>query len=156
MQLACIVNMVPAWKRLKLRICLCEEPELSNRFTVSDGFNNSENRAAEHKLRQLLQLLRITASIYQIPMWSEVIDQLGGRAVAYRTDPVENGDDLNKNYISRYENCSKCSSLVETIFVSASTILLGSTRKAQPLRSSTCRRLRTSTMRNPPPFTRNT
>nr|XP_029732627.1 solute carrier family 12 member 9-like isoform X3 [Aedes albopictus] len=67
MQLACIINMLPVWKRLELRVFLCEsesQPEPSAPF----------ERPAEHRLSMLLKSLRISASIHQIPEWGKDMD----------------------------------------------------------------------------------
>lgn len=88
MQLSCIINMLPAWKRLHLRVFLCESDNPSdtrysiNLLSCSEStifFLNDSNftvnsfpydRPAEYKLKQLLKSLRITATIHQIPEWS--------------------------------------------------------------------------------------
>lgn len=83
LQLSCIINMLPAWKRLHLRVFLCEPDQdgmdgggghatgggslRSSSFSVNSV---ATDRPAEYKLRELLKLLRISASIHQIPDWS--------------------------------------------------------------------------------------
>lgn len=82
LQLSCIINMLPAWKRLHLRVFLCETDaegggggDNGSGGQFGSGSNFSVNtvatdRPAEYKLHELLKLLRITASIHQIPDWS--------------------------------------------------------------------------------------
>ncbi|KXJ70879.1 hypothetical protein RP20_CCG022232 [Aedes albopictus] len=73
MQLACIINMLPVWKRLELRVFLCEsesQPEPSSFQMNSAPFE----RPAEHRLSMLLKSLRISASIHQIPEWGKDMD----------------------------------------------------------------------------------
>ncbi|XP_065081052.1 solute carrier family 12 member 9 isoform X2 [Ochlerotatus camptorhynchus] len=72
MQLACIINMLPVWKKLELRVFLCEsetQPEPSFQMNSAPF-----ERPAEHRLSQLLKSLRISASIHQIPEWSKDMD----------------------------------------------------------------------------------
>uniref|UniRef100_A0A2M4A833 Solute carrier family 12 member 9 n=1 Tax=Anopheles triannulatus TaxID=58253 RepID=A0A2M4A833_9DIPT len=67
MQLACIINMLPVWKKLELRVFMCESeagPENSTSF----------DRPAEHRLDQRLKLLRISATIHKIADWNKNID----------------------------------------------------------------------------------
>lgn len=60
MQLACIINMLPVWKNLQLRVFLCE---------IGENEQQPFERPAENRLNQLLKQLRIAASIHQIPEW---------------------------------------------------------------------------------------
>nr|XP_029732626.1 solute carrier family 12 member 9-like isoform X2 [Aedes albopictus] len=72
MQLACIINMLPVWKRLELRVFLCEsesQPEPSFQMNSAPF-----ERPAEHRLSMLLKSLRISASIHQIPEWGKDMD----------------------------------------------------------------------------------
>lgn len=59
LQLACILNMVRAWRRATLRIFLCVEEGRSV-------------RGSEDKLGQLLKELRIKAKIYPVP-WDQQV-----------------------------------------------------------------------------------
>ncbi|XP_068173303.1 zgc:153039 [Antennarius striatus] len=59
LQLACILNMVRAWRKTKLRLFLCVEEGRSLRGT-------------EEKLGQLLKELRIKAQIYPVP-WDKQV-----------------------------------------------------------------------------------
>lgn len=59
-QLACIINMLPVWKNLQLRVFLCE---------IGDNEQQPFERPAEYRLNQLLNQLRIAATIHQIPEW---------------------------------------------------------------------------------------
>lgn len=69
LQLACIITMLPKWKKLQLRVFLCESGMSSSTFSVNS--TSSYDRPAEYKLRQLLKELRISATIHQIPEWSQ-------------------------------------------------------------------------------------
>ena len=60
MQLACIINMLPVWKNLQLRVFLCE---------IGENEQQPFERPAEYRLNQLLNQLRIAATIHQIPEW---------------------------------------------------------------------------------------
>uniref|UniRef100_A0A668A5P0 Solute carrier family 12 member 9 n=1 Tax=Myripristis murdjan TaxID=586833 RepID=A0A668A5P0_9TELE len=59
LQLACILNMVRAWRKARLRLFLCIEQGRSLRGT-------------EEKLGQLLKELRIKANVYAVP-WDEQV-----------------------------------------------------------------------------------
>lgn len=59
LQLACILNMVKAWRKAKLRLFLCVEEGRSV-------------RASEEKLGQLLKELRIKAQVRTVP-WDQVV-----------------------------------------------------------------------------------
>ncbi|KAJ8367850.1 hypothetical protein SKAU_G00078780 [Synaphobranchus kaupii] len=58
LQLACVLNMVRAWRRARLRLFLCVETGRSL-------------RGSEEKLGQLLKDLRISADVHMVP-WDEV------------------------------------------------------------------------------------
>ncbi|KAG4070483.1 hypothetical protein HA402_005715 [Bradysia odoriphaga] len=70
MQLGCIINMLPSWKRLHMRVFLCEsdDTDTSSNFSVN---SMQFEKPAEYKLNQMLKLLRISATIHQIPEWSK-------------------------------------------------------------------------------------
>lgn len=56
---------VPGWKNLHLRVFLCE----NNRQQDDTGTNDSSSvpfRSNVHRLRQLLQMLRIAATIQEV------------------------------------------------------------------------------------------
>uniref|UniRef100_A0AAQ5XGG2 Solute carrier family 12 member 9 n=1 Tax=Amphiprion ocellaris TaxID=80972 RepID=A0AAQ5XGG2_AMPOC len=59
LQLACILNMVRAWRKAKLRLFLCVE-------------GGRSVRGSEEKLGQLLKELRIKAQIYTVP-WDQQV-----------------------------------------------------------------------------------
>lgn len=59
LQLACILNMVRAWRKAKLRLFLCVEEGRSL-------------RGSEEKLGQLLKELRIKAQVYPVP-WDQQV-----------------------------------------------------------------------------------
>ncbi|KAK3932808.1 Solute carrier family 12 member 9 [Frankliniella fusca] len=94
LQLACILNMVPGWKHLNLRVYLLE--------------CGNQRRSNEHRLRQLLQQLRITASIYQVDGWTErhqFLQRSGGTVLPTAMD----------NFTSKQESQEYISSVNEMI-----------------------------------------
>uniref|UniRef100_A0A6P7FZF5 Solute carrier family 12 member 9 n=1 Tax=Diabrotica virgifera virgifera TaxID=50390 RepID=A0A6P7FZF5_DIAVI len=76
MQLACIVNMVPVWKKLKLRICICDEAR-SSYFTSSISLSHSE------RLETLLKKLRIEAELFRVDGWKTVLESHGTEEERY-------------------------------------------------------------------------
>ncbi|XP_021924714.1 solute carrier family 12 member 9 isoform X2 [Zootermopsis nevadensis] len=86
LQLACIINMVPGWKNLHLRVFLCE----NNRQQDDTGTNDSSSvpfRSNVHRLRQLLQMLRIAATIQEVPGWGQQAAVLQGGSVLEQMSP---------------------------------------------------------------------
>ncbi|KAL7293967.1 hypothetical protein TKK_0012546 [Trichogramma kaykai] len=81
LQLACIINMVPNWKNLHLRVFHCEINKSSSSLNISESrgsIDASPRVSNEHKLRKLLDMLRISASITKISDWNEQIGELNG------------------------------------------------------------------------------
>jgi potassium/chloride transporter 9 len=80
LQLACIINMVPNWKNLHLRVFHCEIAKSGNSSLNISESHNSLNEfprvSNEHKLKKLLNMLRISASITKIPDWCDQIQEL--------------------------------------------------------------------------------
>lgn len=70
MQLACIINMLPKWKRLQLRIFLCETDATNPTLSTFDGSVTSLDKVSRYQLEQLLKQLRISADIQEINEWS--------------------------------------------------------------------------------------
>ncbi|KAL3282290.1 hypothetical protein HHI36_005478 [Cryptolaemus montrouzieri] len=68
MQLACIVNMVHVWSKLKLRICVCDEARQTS-FSL-----NSSVQSHTEKLSSMLNNLRIHAEICHVSSWKNVIE----------------------------------------------------------------------------------
>ncbi|KAK9870504.1 hypothetical protein WA026_008061 [Henosepilachna vigintioctopunctata] len=68
MQLACIVNMVRVWSKLKVRICVCDEARQAS-FSV-----NSTTHNRGEKLSGMLKDLRIHAEICHVSSWKNVIE----------------------------------------------------------------------------------
>lgn len=68
MQLACIVNMVPKWNKLALRVCVCDETRQGS-FSL-----NGTSLPHSDRLRLLLKNLRISAQLYPVNRWSQVIE----------------------------------------------------------------------------------
>lgn len=77
MQLACIVNMVPIWSRLKLRVWICDGARQGCFSLNPNGQSNTE------KLKSLLKTLRITATLYHVQGWSNVIEAHGNNLDNY-------------------------------------------------------------------------
>lgn len=68
MQLACIMNMVPLWSKLRLRVCVCDENR-SSYFSLS-----SSSQSHSEKLNNLLKSLRIEAELFPVSGWKNVIE----------------------------------------------------------------------------------
>ncbi|XP_055377405.1 solute carrier family 12 member 9 [Condylostylus longicornis] len=64
MQLACIINMLPKWKRLSLRVFLCKSDN-------QPDINYQNPSYAKLKLEKQLNQLRINANIYEINDWDK-------------------------------------------------------------------------------------
>lgn len=71
MQLACIVNMVPKWCKLTLRVCVCDEARQTS-FSLS-----TSQQPHSERLRTLLKSLRISAQLFPVNGWSQVIEAHG-------------------------------------------------------------------------------
>lgn len=84
LQLACIINMVPDWKELNLRVFYVEIEENDSSLSISDhGPTSSEfpRASTESKIKKLLKLLRISANIQKIPNWSTQVASLQRKSV---------------------------------------------------------------------------
>ncbi|XP_076749832.1 solute carrier family 12 member 9 [Xylocopa sonorina] len=84
LQLACIINMVPVWKNLHLRVFHCEISDSSTSLSVSDSQNSISEFprvSNEHRIRKLLNMLRISASIKKIPDWGAQVRGLEGHSL---------------------------------------------------------------------------
>lgn len=77
MQLACIMNMVPLWSKLQLRLCVCDENK-SSYFSLS-----SSSQSHSEKLNNLLKSLRIEANIFPVPGWKNVVESHGSEDDRY-------------------------------------------------------------------------
>lgn len=101
LQLGCIINMLPAWKRLHMRVFLCDAKEYDTMSVASNSTTATTQtfeKTSEEKLRQLLKLLRITASIEQIPEWSRNEDFLHHSSVLKQfTKNLEQNNDNRNN-----------------------------------------------------------
>ncbi|KAK4880322.1 hypothetical protein RN001_008468 [Aquatica leii] len=78
MQLACIVNSVPKWKKLTLRICVCDEVRQTS-FSLSNPSVDSYT----DKLSHLLKMLRISAKMFVVSGWTQVFDSHSSSVDAY-------------------------------------------------------------------------
>lgn len=93
MQLGCIINMLPAWKRLHMRVFLCDATEYDVDSMASSTATTYE-KTSEEKLSQLLKSLRISASIEQIAQWSRNEDFMRHSAVLKQfTKNLEHNND---------------------------------------------------------------
>lgn len=92
MQLACIINMLPKWKRLQLRIFLCD---VSNESAVSNFDINVPQMEIFSKSQLEFQLnkLRINAEIHEVNDWSRNPDFTRHSAMKQFTDTSDIDDD---------------------------------------------------------------
>lgn len=118
LQLACIINMVPVWKNLHLRVFQCENIQEDASLSIAEAsgtanqFQKSTNTENEYKLRKLLNMLRISASINQVPEWSRLLEKLKNGSTTFSSserdysstiDQVEHvANNLPESYLSRY------------------------------------------------------
>ncbi|KAG7210794.1 hypothetical protein KM043_012285 [Ampulex compressa] len=111
LQLACIINMVPVWKNLHLRVFHCEISDSSASLSISDSQNSISEYpriSNEHRIKKLLNMLRISASIKKIPNWETQVRGLKGRSLLEpKTEnqyslSIENGDNTLSNISRAY------------------------------------------------------
>lgn len=97
LQLACIIQMVRGWKHLRLRVFLCD----ANTSPVTDLTEFRNHRSNEQRFKQQLNLLRISASIHQVPEWSRHLASLRGGAVLQTTqdDTEVVADNISRAYL---------------------------------------------------------
>lgn len=97
LQLACILNMVRAWRRARLRLFLCVEEGRSLRGT-------------EEKLGQLLKELRIQATVYTVPWDSQVALHWQRQGLAGKRprnagqEPPEQEQEEEEEYVNSFPN----------------------------------------------------
>lgn len=89
MQLACILHMVPSWKRAFVRVLMCVDSK------------TRDANLTQQKWQQMLQLLRIEADI-QVVNWDSVTSSLldsnlGDSGVAI--DESSEGKSVTENYL---------------------------------------------------------
>lgn len=84
MQLACIVNMVNVWSKLKMRICVCDETRQAS-FSI-----NSSVQSRTERLQSMLKNLRIQAEICHMNSWKTLIDA-----------HYQNSDDYFMGYVTK-------------------------------------------------------
>lgn len=108
LQLACIINMVPSWKNLHLRVFHCETADSgsgSGSLSISDSQNSLGEYpriSNEHRIRKSLNMLRISASIEKIPEWGEQVRGLKGRSLLEpkTENHYERSTEMNDNVLS--------------------------------------------------------
>ncbi|XP_015252904.1 PREDICTED: solute carrier family 12 member 9-like [Cyprinodon variegatus] len=95
LQLACILNMVKAWRKATLRLFLCVEEGRSV-------------RGSEAKLGQLLKDLRIKAQVYPVP-WDQVValhwQRQGGFSKNQRSQAADSGaaeEESEDDYVNSF------------------------------------------------------
>lgn len=76
MQLACIVNMVPLWSKLKMRICVGERR--TSYFSTNYSWQNHIE-----KLKNMLKKLRIAAEIVPIEEWANTLEASATNVATY-------------------------------------------------------------------------
>uniref|UniRef100_A0A7N9AW74 Solute carrier family 12 member 9 n=1 Tax=Mastacembelus armatus TaxID=205130 RepID=A0A7N9AW74_9TELE len=86
LQLACILNMVRAWRKATLRLFLCVE-------------SGRSVRGSEEKLGQLLKELRIKAQVYPVP-WDQQVALHWQRQDDYVNSFPSNATRLSDDYLS--------------------------------------------------------
>lgn len=79
MQLACIINSVRKWKKLTLRICVCDEVRQSS-FSLS---SRTSVESQSEKLSHLLKMLRISAKLFMVTGWNAVFEAHGSAFPTY-------------------------------------------------------------------------
>ncbi|XP_038128814.1 solute carrier family 12 member 9-like, partial [Cyprinodon tularosa] len=95
LQMACILNMVKAWRKATLRLFLCVEEGRSV-------------RGSEAKLGQLLKDLRIKAQVYPVP-WDQVValhwQRQGGFSKNQRSQAADSGaaeEESEDDYVNSF------------------------------------------------------
>ncbi|KAG7470991.1 hypothetical protein MATL_G00119790 [Megalops atlanticus] len=91
LQLACVLNMVRAWRRARLRLFLCVEEGRSL-------------RASEEKLGQLLKDLRISADVHTVP-WDQVVAlhwQRQGKGYEPQEDEQRKEEEDEGDYVNSF------------------------------------------------------
>ncbi|XP_034946206.1 solute carrier family 12 member 9 [Chelonus insularis] len=123
LQLACIINMVKSWNNLKLRVFYCEMADSENSSlsiseSTSTGLASIEfpKTTTENRIKKLLNMLRISASIKKVPNWGIQFTELKGRPLIEskyeegsfdsNVDPQELSN-ISKSYILRVNQLIK-------------------------------------------------
>lgn len=103
--------MVPVWKNLHLRVFHCEISDSSANLSILDSQNSISECpriSNEHRIRKLLNMLRISASIKKIPNWGTQVRGLKGRSLiesrmeTQYESGTENNDDVLSNVSRAY------------------------------------------------------
>ncbi|KAK0089662.1 hypothetical protein PV325_006085 [Microctonus aethiopoides] len=104
LQLACIINMVKGWNNLRLRVFYCEINKHDSNLNISESEGTSSiefpRATTEYKIRKMLNVLRISASIQKIPNWDVRTAALKGKSL------IECRDDENYDETNNYTNQS--------------------------------------------------
>ncbi|KAF6213897.1 hypothetical protein GE061_011622 [Apolygus lucorum] len=91
LQLSCIINMVSGWKHLRVRVLLCEGQASMNDITE---FSGSVERA-NFKVRQMLDRLRIKATVELVDDWSRLRASLRSDQIDFEGD-----NEISRNYLA--------------------------------------------------------
>ncbi|BES92553.1 Cation chloride cotransporter [Nesidiocoris tenuis] len=91
LQLSCIVNMVSGWKHLRVRVLLCEGQASMSDITEFAG----SSERANFKVRQMLDRLRIKATVELVDDWSRLRASLRAPQVDF-----DRNSETSRNYIA--------------------------------------------------------
>lgn len=120
LQLACVLNMVRAWRKAKLRLFLCVEEGRSL-------------RGSEEKLGQLLKELRIQAQVYPVP-WDQQValhwQRQGQRA--QRSQPPPGDEDENEDYVNSFP--SNATRVSDDYLLAVNQLILSTAQPAPAVR----------------------
>lgn len=127
LQLACVLNMVRAWRKAKLRLFLCVEEGRSL-------------RGSEEKLGQLLKELRIQAQVYPVPWDQEVAlhwQRQGERGRRSQHPPGDGtepppGDEDEEDYVNSFP--SNATRVSDDYLLAVNQLILGTARPAPAVR----------------------
>lgn len=122
LQLACVLNMVRAWRKAKLRLFLCVEEGRSV-------------RGSEEKLGQLLKELRIKAQVYPVP-WDQQVALHWQRQGELGQKPQSPGEETKHAEEEDYVNSfpSNASRLSDNYLLAVNQLILNTAQPAPAVR----------------------
>lgn len=125
LQLACILNMVRAWRRAKLRLFLC----------VEEG---QSVRGSEEKLGQLLKELRIKAQVYPVP-WDQQValhwqrqGEWGQKLLDPTTEERNHAEEEEEDYVNSFP--SNATRLSDNYLQAVNQLILNTAQPAPAVR----------------------